>query len=700
MSEQENAWEYNGEDQQWILKAAARLVAAAARGEHLNAENAGLPRELSQRTTDGVFTTLHRGTALRGCIGSLGTVAQLGQALAESAHRTVCSDPRFPPVRPEELASLRLDVSLLGPRYPITGDPQQRDTAIEIGRVGLRIRRGSQIGLLLPQVATEQGWDAQQFLQGVCRKAGLPTDAWRDATTELEAFPGFAFGANMDELLSATELAVTPIPMPPAYKSGDLEKLAIWAGENIVALRNGATPQFYAMHLPDRDLNGVVLTLAVFEQSETASSNSSDNIVGSNHFLQIEPTAMMPLQATLFHLSKLAAQWLSEVQNADKRRLGLQIQLTVLDAMQSDASNRNTTVLEGLSPTNKRVQAVCFAANLSAAERISTITESVANACKKSEFWNARAVSTTSSLFVIKGLNAKPDTSFRHVSRTPMIRPPAVAGRFYRADQQALEAEIDDSLHQALQMTSYRRLSGKSSRCLAIMSPHAGIRYSGAVAAAVWSQIEIPRDIIVISPKHTRLGAQWGVSPCSGWQLSREVTLSSNVELANKIVQQVSGMELDSLAHRDEHGIEMQLPFIHRYAASSYVTGIAMGYTDWPAIAAAAEQFAGLLKTLAPWPLLVISSDMNHFATDEENRRLDRLALDTFKTGDGKALLNVCNERKISMCGVVPAAFVLETLRCLSIASEQQELCYGTSADASGDRKRVVGYASVVIQEA
>jgi AmmeMemoRadiSam system protein B/AmmeMemoRadiSam system protein A len=699
MSEQANTWAVSCEEQRLILKAAARLVAAAARGDQLSAESAGLPQELSQRMTDGVFTTLHRDTALRGCIGSLGTPLPLGQALANSAYRTVGSDPRFPPVRSEELASLHLDVSLLGPRYPIAGSPQHRVQAIEIGRVGLRIRRGSQSGLLLPQVATEQGWNALQFLQGVCRKAGLPTDAWRDPSTELEAFPGFAFGANISELLPETDLLVSSLSLPPAYKTSDLEKLAVWVGENIAALRNGATPQFYAMHLPDRDINGIVLTIAVYDQSATAMNDLATNIVDSDHFFQFEPNGTMPLQATSFQLTKLAAQWIGEVLRGNRHRLGLKIQLTVLDVLQSHSGTENATLLEGISPTNRRVQAVCFAANQSAEDRIAMINQRLKDSCKKSVFWNARAVSTAASLFALKGLEARPEASLGGASRTAMVRPPAVAGRFYSADQQALDQEIDCSLRQAIQLASYRRLSHKASRCLAIMSPHAGIGYSGAVAAAVWSQIEIPKDIIVISPKHTRLGAHWSVSPCSGWQLNTEVTLSSNVDLANKIVQQVSGMEFDSLAHRDEHGIELQLPFVHRFSASACVTGIAMGYTDWATIAAAAKDFASLMKTLIPRPLLVISSDMNHFATDEENRRLDRLALDTFQTGDGEALLNVCTEKKISMCGVVPAAFVLETLKCLSIASEQQELCYSTSADFSGDRQRVVGYASVVIQE-
>jgi AmmeMemoRadiSam system protein B len=95
---------------------------------------------------------------------------------------------------------------------------------------------------------------------------------------------------------------------------------------------------------------------------------------------------------------------------------------------------------------------------------------------------------------------------------------------------------------------------------------------------------------------------------------------------------------------------------------------------------------------------MIVSSDMNHYADDQDNRRRDRLALDALATGDPKLLIDTCRAHEISMCGLVPAAFVLETLRQLGHAVKVRELRYSTSADVSGDKSSVVGYAGALFQ--
>ena len=110
----------------------------------------------------------------------------------------------------------------------------------------------------------------------------------------------------------------------------------------------------------------------------------------------------------------------------------------------------------------------------------------------------------------------------------------------------------------------------------------------------------------------------------------------------------------------------------------------------------AAEALADCLRTLEKPPLLVISSDMNHFADDAENRRRDRLALDALKGNDPHGLLQICADENISMCGQLPAALVLLTLKALKQPATYNEIAYATSGDISGDRSRVVGYAGVL----
>ena len=156
-------------------------------------------------------------------------------------------------------------------------------------------------------------------------------------------------------------------------------------------------------------------------------------------------------------------------------------------------------------------------------------------------------------------------------------------------------------------------------------------------------------------------------------------------------------MELDSAAHANEHGIEVQLPLLARIAPETKVTGVAMSGGSLQQLQAAARELADCLADFEDPPLLVISSDMNHFADETETRRRDRLALDRLSKLDPAGLLEVCRSENISMCGQLPAALVLLTLQAMGKAGTFHEIAYGTSADTSGDKSRVVGYAGVVI---
>jgi uncharacterized protein len=126
----------------------------------------------------GAFVTLHKGGELRGCIGHIEPSEPLGTVVARCAVAAGCRDPRFPPIVLADLDAIDIEISLLGPLEPVAG-PQD----IVVGRDGLVVERGWSRGLLLPQVATEWGWGAEQFLEHTCQKAGLPRDAWRKGAT-------------------------------------------------------------------------------------------------------------------------------------------------------------------------------------------------------------------------------------------------------------------------------------------------------------------------------------------------------------------------------------------------------------------------------------------------------------------------------------------------------------------------------------
>lgn len=137
----------------------------------------------------GCFVTLHADGELRGCIGSIQPIAPLYEAVSSSAINAAFRDPRFFPLRKDELPAIDLEISVMSPIEPVA-DPSE----IQVGRDGLIIRRGHAAGLLLPQVATEYGWDRETFLRQTCVKAGLPSDAWRAPGTRIERFSAEVFG--------------------------------------------------------------------------------------------------------------------------------------------------------------------------------------------------------------------------------------------------------------------------------------------------------------------------------------------------------------------------------------------------------------------------------------------------------------------------------------------------------------------------
>lgn len=171
------------EESRRILEYARRAAAHAVR---TGSPDPAPPRDGPFARPGGLFVTLRRRAdgGLRGCIGHLSSERPLGETLAEVARSAVLEDPRFPPVRPDELDGLAVEVSLLG-EFTETGDPL-RD--LRVGVHGLRIRREGLGGILLPQVAAEHRLDGPAFLDAVCRKAGLPAGAWRDPAARVDLF--------------------------------------------------------------------------------------------------------------------------------------------------------------------------------------------------------------------------------------------------------------------------------------------------------------------------------------------------------------------------------------------------------------------------------------------------------------------------------------------------------------------------------
>jgi len=144
----------------------------------------------------GVFVTLTRNGNLRGCIGFPYPVMPLGDAIVHAAKAAALEDPRFPPVMKDELATIVLEVTILTVPEPLPGDPVKRPEKITIGKHGLIVRGMGTSGLLLPQVATEYGWDAKTFLDHTCMKAGLSGKCWTSRNVEVLTFEGQIFSEH------------------------------------------------------------------------------------------------------------------------------------------------------------------------------------------------------------------------------------------------------------------------------------------------------------------------------------------------------------------------------------------------------------------------------------------------------------------------------------------------------------------------
>lgn len=144
----------------------------------------------------GVFVTLHTHPAgrLRGCIGFPEPVKPLAAAVIESAISAATRDPRFPTLKLNELSGVVVEVTVLTPPEAITVvSAEERLRQVEVGRHGLIIEKGVYQGLLLPQVPVEQGWSGEEYLAGLCMKAGLPDSAWKETDTRLYRFEGDIF---------------------------------------------------------------------------------------------------------------------------------------------------------------------------------------------------------------------------------------------------------------------------------------------------------------------------------------------------------------------------------------------------------------------------------------------------------------------------------------------------------------------------
>lgn len=268
-----------------------------------------------------------------------------------------------------------------------------------------------------------------------------------------------------------------------------------------------------------------------------------------------------------------------------------------------------------------------------------------------------------------------------------MFRPPAVAGRFYPDDPEEL----------ARQIAAFAPPAEHALRsAIACMVPHAGYRYSGHVAGAVYARLKIPRRFLLLGPRHFPRGKAQAIVSEGAWQtpLGR-AEIDSN--LARELQAAYPGLSEDNVAHQSEHALEVQLPFLQCLSGDIRFVPIALGPTDYVQLESLGHAMAEVLRRQADSVLMIASSDMNHYESDEITRRKDRLALERIRALDAQGLFDTVRREGVSMCGFGPMVSVLTAARLLG-ATRATLVRYATSGDITGDLHEVVGYAGVIIE--
>jgi AmmeMemoRadiSam system protein B len=266
-----------------------------------------------------------------------------------------------------------------------------------------------------------------------------------------------------------------------------------------------------------------------------------------------------------------------------------------------------------------------------------------------------------------------------------MVRPPAVAGRFYPAKPEILRRDVESYLPDAVEKIT----------ALGCIVPHAGYMYSGHVAGAVLGRLELPQRVVILCPNHSGRGEPLAIMSRGAWATPLGEAQIDRA-LAADLVAEFDLLTEDADAHRTEHALEVELPFLQVLARFTFVP-IAIGTHRLDILTELGKAIARVIARQNDRVLVIASSDMNHYATDAVTREKDKLALAPLLARDPQALHETVLRENISMCGLGPAVAMLAAVNDLG-ANSADLVKYATSADVSGDHSYCVGYAGVIVR--
>ena len=267
-----------------------------------------------------------------------------------------------------------------------------------------------------------------------------------------------------------------------------------------------------------------------------------------------------------------------------------------------------------------------------------------------------------------------------------MLRQPAVAGQFYTDNPTELRQQVEAMLATTIEPQP----------ACGVMMPHAGYVYSGAIAGEALARVTVPDTVLLLGPNHHGVGAPCALFQSGQWQTPLG-TVDIDDVLAQQLLDEVPLLVADSAAHRYEHSLEVEVPFLQVKNPQVKIVPLMLGTLSLPTLQSLAAGISTVLGRLERKVLVVASSDMTHYEPATVVKAKDQLALDPLLNLDGVALYQQVKKHQISMCGVCAATLMVMITKALG-AKYAELVRYGHSGEVSGDNDAVVGYAGVVIR--
>jgi AmmeMemoRadiSam system protein B len=267
------------------------------------------------------------------------------------------------------------------------------------------------------------------------------------------------------------------------------------------------------------------------------------------------------------------------------------------------------------------------------------------------------------------------------------VRPPAVAGMFYEATAPRLRRQVEECLP--------RQASSAKKRFIGVVSPHAGLMYSGPVAGALYATLDLPRRFVILCPNHTGLGAEAAINLEGAWRTPLG-DAPIDTALARAIREEAPFVRDDQLAHAREHALEVQLPFLQLLAGEFTFVPLCLAIPTFARTAELGHAIAAAIRAAGEPVGIIASSDLNHYESQEITLRKDGEAIERMLRLDPEGLWRTIHERDVSMCGYIPATAMLVAANELG-ATEAVLVRHATSGDVNRDYSAVVGYASIAV---